>query len=71
MILRQSVKIELISNITLSFLKTKKPTLNSKRLKEIKSSNPNKHLRILVDSGGCSGFEYKFSLDSEIKPEDL
>lgn len=42
-----------------------------KRLKELKSVNPNKRLRVLVDSGGCSGFEYKFSLDTELKSEDL
>lgn len=38
-----------------------------KRLKEL--SNSNKYLRITVDSGGCSGFEYKFSLDN-ITDED-
>lgn len=32
-----------------------------KRLRELQ--NENKYLRISVDSGGCSGFEYKFSLD--------
>lgn len=26
---------------------------------------------MLVDSGGCSGFEYKFSLDTEVKPDDI
>jgi len=39
-----------------------------KRLKELKDSN--KYLRITVDSGGCSGFEYKFSLDPSITNED-
>jgi len=38
-----------------------------KRLKEL--SDANKYLRVTVDSGGCSGFEYKFSLDS-ITDED-
>lgn len=33
-----------------------------KRLKEL--STTDKYLRITVDSGGCSGFEYKFSLDN-------
>lgn len=42
-----------------------------KRLKELKSIDSNKRLRVLVDSGGCSGFEYKFSLDTEIKPDDV
>lgn len=32
-----------------------------KRLQEL--SNTDKYLRIAIDSGGCSGFEYKFSLD--------
>lgn len=32
-----------------------------KRLKEL--GNSDKYLRITIDSGGCSGFEYKFSLD--------
>lgn len=33
-----------------------------KRLKEL--GDIQKYLRITVDSGGCSGFEYKFSLDT-------
>lgn len=35
-----------------------------KRLQEIK--DPKKFLRVSVESGGCSGFEYKFSLDSKL-----
>ncbi|XP_040268283.1 iron-sulfur cluster assembly 2 homolog, mitochondrial isoform X2 [Bufo bufo] len=27
-------------------------------------------LRLQVDSGGCSGFQYKFSLDTEVAAED-
>jgi iron-sulfur cluster assembly accessory protein len=38
-----------------------------KRLKDLQVTN--KYLRIQVDSGGCSGFEYKFSLD-DLKEED-
>lgn len=33
-----------------------------KRLKELGLTE--KYLRITVDSGGCSGFEYKFSIDN-------
>ncbi len=43
-----------------------------KRIKHLQTqeNNPALKLRIVVDSGGCQGFEYKFSLDSEVKPDD-
>ena len=43
-----------------------------KRIKELqaKDGNPDLKLRIMVDGGGCQGFEYKFSLDAEVKPDD-
>ena len=43
-----------------------------KRIKSLQTqqNNPALKLRIMVDSGGCQGFEYKFSLDTDIKPDD-
>ena len=32
--------------------------------------NPNLKLRIMISSGGCSGFSYNFSLDDEVKEDD-
>lgn len=43
-----------------------------KRIKSLQTqqNNPDLKLRIMVDSGGCQGFEYKFSLDTAVKPDD-
>ena len=32
--------------------------------------NPNLKLRIMISSGGCSGFSYSFSLDDQVKDDD-
>ncbi|KAG5892921.1 hypothetical protein JTB14_006236 [Gonioctena quinquepunctata] len=39
------------------------------RLKKI-SGSPNDFLRVTVEGGGCSGFQYKFDLDSKIDADD-
>lgn len=39
------------------------------RLKKIAS--PGEMLRLEVDSGGCSGFQYRFNLDNKIGPDDI
>lgn len=43
-----------------------------KRIKSLREqqNNPDLKLRIMVDSGGCQGFEYKFSLETGVKPDD-
>lgn len=50
-------------------------TLTDNLIKRVKflqtqEGNPNLKLRITVDGGGCQGFEYKFSLDSNATPSD-
>lgn len=50
-------------------------TLTDSLIKRIKflqqqDNNPALKLRVMVDGGGCQGFEYKFSLDYDVKPDD-
>lgn len=40
------------------------------KLLQTQQGNPDLKLRILVDSGGCQGFEYKFSLETEVTADD-
>jgi len=45
----------------------------AKRIKQLqdRSGNPKLHLRLLVEGGGCSGFQYVFKMeDSDPSPEE-
>lgn len=44
----------------------------ARRISEIVADEPsNKLLRVSVEGGGCSGFQYKFDLVPESEPDDL
>lgn len=54
---------------------TIKPTLQLsdsclRKLVEITNAEAGKYLRVSVDGGGCSGFQYKFELDDKINEDD-
>jgi len=36
-----------------------------------RQGDPNLKLRLSVDGGGCSGFQYKFGLEKVVNPDDL
>ena len=44
-----------------------------KKIKEIlaEENNPNINLRIFVQGGGCSGFQYGFTLDESVTDDDF
>jgi iron-sulfur cluster insertion protein len=52
------------------------PTLSESAAKrvtalKIRQGNPDLLLRLSVDGGGCSGFQYKFGFDTVTQPDDL
>ena len=47
-------------------------TLTEKSLQKLtEKCSPGEFLRIAVDGGGCSGFQYLFEMDSDLQTDDL
>ena len=38
---------------------------------KLKPENNNKHLRVTVLGGGCSGFQYSFAMDDKVENDDF
>lgn len=36
-----------------------------------KKGDPDLKLRLMVEGGGCAGFQYRFDLESQVAPDDL
>ena len=40
------------------------------RLLEVTENEPGTVLRVIVEGGGCSGFQYRFSLENKVNEDD-
>lgn len=40
-------------------------------VKKLKDMDSDKHLRLTVEGGGCSGFQYTFQMDTSLNPDDI
>ena len=47
------------------------PKVTNKAFNKIMSIGGNKCLRVAVEGGGCSGFQYEISMESDVKENDL
>jgi len=48
-----------------------KPVVALQRIQKLNATDQNLVLRLRVDAGGCSGFSYKFDLDSDPASDDM
>jgi iron-sulfur cluster insertion protein len=38
---------------------------------KLRTNRPDSHLRVSVEGGGCSGFQYKFGFDDQVGADDM
>ena len=60
-------KPKLIENATIEFTDSAANKVNALVAEE---KNPNLKLRVSVDGGGCSGFQYAFAFDESVNEDD-
>uniref|UniRef100_A0A914C3C9 Iron-sulfur cluster assembly 2 homolog, mitochondrial n=1 Tax=Acrobeloides nanus TaxID=290746 RepID=A0A914C3C9_9BILA len=61
-----------LRNISYSCIRYQKLILTSRAVQKLKNiAKEDEFLRIMVDGGGCSGFEYKLSLDTKQNEDDV
>ena len=44
--------------------------ISCQQLRRVRGEEPGLILRVMVDGGGCSGFQYKIDFDTKTNPED-
>ena len=61
-------KPKVIEGATIGFTES---AANKVKALVVEEKNPNLKLRVSVDGGGCSGFQYGFAFDENVKDDDI
>ena len=63
--------LTIVSSVSISFKPEEVPEARQAISEIVAEESHNKLLRVSVEGGGCSGFQYKFDLVPEGGPDDL
>jgi iron-sulfur cluster insertion protein len=67
--IKSNVKVKLNERLNMNMKLTENAKKKVKELLE--TENENMKLRVYISGGGCSGFEYGFTLDDKENPDDI